>query len=309
MADPNAEELPFDNLPDDEENEEVDEEVENEDEEYEASAGTEDPEVQKAMAQGWRPKEEWDGDPEDWVDHKEFNRRGELMDRIKQQSRQLRQNEKNIEDLRQALNELGEHNKKIAEQEYKNALNDLKKQKREALDEGDSDAVIAIDDQIDDLKDTYSGDKAAKESKKENDDEDKAQTPPPEVLEWKQRNQWYDNDKVMQAAANAIGQEIYDSDPNTPINEALEEVERRIRAEFPHKFNDRQQRRKSKTLESNGSASQKKQGKQAKFTEKDLNETQRGMAKTFVESGAFESVQEYVDQLAEIGELDKQKGA
>jgi hypothetical protein len=40
------------------------------------------PDEQRAMEHGWRPKEEWEGDPEDWVSAREFNRRGELFARI-----------------------------------------------------------------------------------------------------------------------------------------------------------------------------------------------------------------------------------
>ncbi len=47
-----------------------------------------------AQKQGWRPQEAWEGDPKDWVDWPEFNRRGELIDQIRTVKHKLKENEK-----------------------------------------------------------------------------------------------------------------------------------------------------------------------------------------------------------------------
>src|SRR5690554_228223 len=46
---------------------------------------------EKARQQGWRPFEEWDGDPDDWVGAETFVVRGQLFDQQRQMKRQLRE--------------------------------------------------------------------------------------------------------------------------------------------------------------------------------------------------------------------------
>ena len=41
---------------------------------------------ERASAQGWRPKDEWDGDPDEWVSAREFVRAGELFKKIDDQT-------------------------------------------------------------------------------------------------------------------------------------------------------------------------------------------------------------------------------
>ena len=61
----------------------------------------------KARNGGWRPEGEWDGKPEDWVDYREFNVRGELMGRIQEQSGILNNQKKMLDEQKQALKDMG----------------------------------------------------------------------------------------------------------------------------------------------------------------------------------------------------------
>jgi len=61
---------------------------------------------EKAMAEGWRPKEEYQGDPEKWVDAAEFLRRGELFSKIELQSKEIKQ-------LKQTMTEFAKHHEKV----------------------------------------------------------------------------------------------------------------------------------------------------------------------------------------------------
>src|ERR1700741_158891 len=103
------------------------------------------PTQQEALAQGWVPKDEYDGDPEKFVDAGEFLRRGELFRKIESQSKEMK-------DMRKALAEMAKHNAKIREVEYQRALDTLKAEKKAALSEGDADRVVEIDDKIDLVK-------------------------------------------------------------------------------------------------------------------------------------------------------------
>ena len=56
----------------------------------------------QAREMGWRPKEEWEGEPEKWRDAKEFVERGELYGKIDSVGRELKE-------TRKALKMLQEH--------------------------------------------------------------------------------------------------------------------------------------------------------------------------------------------------------
>ena len=61
--------------------------------------------------------------------------------------------------------------------------------------------------------------------------------PDPRAQSWAEKNNWFGQDRVMTASAFAIHQQLVEEegfDPQT--NEYYTEVDKRIRSEFPHKF-------------------------------------------------------------------------
>ena len=64
------------------------------------------------------------------------------------------------------------------------------------------------------------------------------QKPDPRASEWAEENEWFGANKVMTAAAYAIDGEIREEgiDPVDSPEKYYEEVNKRIRKEFPHKF-------------------------------------------------------------------------
>src|ERR1700682_2505370 len=97
----------------------------------------------RARAEGWRPKEEWQGDPEQWRSAKEFLDRGELLGKIKSQSQEIREVKKLAESLSQ-------YNKNVFIASYEKALADLTEAKAKALDEGGKGKkVVKLDEAID----------------------------------------------------------------------------------------------------------------------------------------------------------------
>ena len=114
-----------------------------------------DPAEELASSGGWVPQDQWKGDPKDWVDAREFNYRGELMKRIQSQSSQIHAQMAETEGLKDALKVLGEHNRTIAEKEYKKAVTDLKKQRREALKEEEFDLADELEEQLEEIKEDF----------------------------------------------------------------------------------------------------------------------------------------------------------
>lgn len=260
-------------------------------------AGLSDAEL-KASEKGWVPETEWEGDPDQWRPAREFLDRGELMDRISSQTRQLNQYNNDISELKDSLSALTEHNKKIAEQEYKKAMQDLKSRKADALDLGDHSTVVEIDEQMSDLKESKKNIEVEETKPQQN-----SQQPHPEVEAWMGNNSWYNTDIVLQGAADAIAKQYMSSNPGSESNPGvvLEHVAATIKQEFPERFGQTK-RRPAATTEPSNNGSTTAKGKKMKYTTAHLTPEQKQIAKSFAKTGVM-TEQEYVNQLAEMGEI------
>lgn len=182
---------------------------------------------QRALDLGWRPKEEWDGPEEDFIDAKEFVRRQPLFEKIEQTTKALKELKKGHEALVQ-------HHIRVKETEYQRALETLKNQRKQALRDGEGDLVVAIEERMELLD----------EQKKEAVDtlkQEAAQSQdalPEEAQKWVSRNSWYETDRAMKAVADSIASEYRRkvmAGEMTPAD-VLTLMEREVRKEFPHKF-------------------------------------------------------------------------
>ncbi len=263
-------------------------------------------EESKAAESGWRPEGEWTGESESWIDARTFNMRGELLDRIKSQTSQLRGQDKKISKLETGLEKLAEHNRSMDEIAFKKALHELKGLKKDALDVADHDQVVEIDDQISELKATQ------KDSGPQSQVVEDTHGINPEVTQWIEKNDWYKTDITMRGAADALTMEIVQTYPELKGNPSavLEKVSNRLKEEFPNKFGKTRRTTTQSVAEpSDADTSTRTKGSGKKYGAKSLNEMQLQIGRTFVEAGAMKNLNEYAEQLAEIGELDAQKGA
>lgn len=174
-----------------------------------------------AKQSGWVPEEEWKGNPKEWRPAKEFNERGELLTRIKSQSREL-------SNLKQAMEFLTSQQKKQFQAGYEKAIVDLKAARTEALKEGDLVRAQDLTDKIDEIKD---------EQRTHVETQKPVQSGPSETFkEWFSSNSWYTKDRVMTPFAEKEG-EIYKREhPDSTEADMLAYVARAVRKEFPDKF-------------------------------------------------------------------------
>jgi hypothetical protein len=179
------------------------------------------PVQQEALEQGWVPKDEFDGDPERFVDAAEFLRRGELFRKIESQSKETKH-------LKAALAEMARHNAKIREQEYARAVADLKAQKKAALSEGDADKVVEIDDQLDLVKDQQ------RQATQQAVQQAIPQEVHPELQNWISNNSWYETNKGMRGWADARGAEL--AEEGKSPREVLKALEKEVKDRFKEKF-------------------------------------------------------------------------
>lgn len=270
----------------------------------------EDPEVQQARAGGWVPEDEWEGDPNDWVHAREFNRRGELMERISKQGKALSRLEKEKDELKNALKQMGEHQKKIQKLEYEKALKTLKEEKAEALEQNDYETYEELNEKYDEVKkDAQAFEEAEDELADEEDGNKEGQQLSEEdtklIQDWSKNNTWYSQDRTMTIVAGTLGDEYLEQNPGD-IQGMLKHVDREIRKEFPHKFK-RKTPNQGAAPETSGRGKSKSKGRGKKYGVNDLSDEQRSIAKTFVAQGVYKDAQEYVNELAALGELPDQQ--
>lgn len=103
-------------------------------------------EIARARKAGWRPKEEYKGDPKLWKDYKEFNKVGDqIASKLNNKIDSLSaQNEKQAEMIKQLVKAQGQ----VFKQAQEDAIKKLRAQRREAIEMGDADAVEELDDRI-----------------------------------------------------------------------------------------------------------------------------------------------------------------
>lgn len=238
------------------------------------------PTQEKALEQGWKPKDQFEGNEEEFIDAAEFVRRGELFGKIEHQSREL----KSVKD---ALNALRQHNSKIEQSAYDRALKSLKDQRRQAIVDGETDKAFQIEDQIDEAQ--KDRDRVAREAAVP-----AVQTIPPEFTAWMDKNPWYTKDKIMRVAADKIGLD-YGAEGRSPA-EVLKLVEREIKEAFPHKFTNPARERESAVEPSS------RGGSSVSRSDPSMSEDERNIMRKIVGDGTYITEAEYKKQLKQIKE-------
>jgi hypothetical protein len=235
---------------------------------------------EQARQQGWVPKDEWDGDPEDWTDAKEFVRRGELFSKISSQSGE-------IKEMKKAMAALVEHHNKVKETEFKRALEYLKQQKKAALEEGDADKLLQVDDAIDALK-------AEQSQTKQNEEKPAEKQVSPVFVNWVKANNWYLTDNNMRTFADEVGVGYFSRNQGSVSEqEVYEYVLGRVKKQFPEKF--KRQGSGVPEVES-GNGSSRGATKRDSFK---LSEEEERVMKTFVRQGIM-SKEQYIEDLRKV---------
>jgi hypothetical protein len=176
----------------------------------------------RAMDMGWRPADQFDGDPDDFIDAKEFVRRQPLFDRIEQQSRQ-------IKNVTKAMEALKTHYTQVKEVEYERALKALKEGRKTALRDGDADTFDTYDQEIQRVEEEAAKIRAAREAPIVQEE-----TMHPEFQAWVNKNRWYNDAGYMRVFADEVGQKL--AAQGMQPSDVLREVEKAVRKEFPGKF-------------------------------------------------------------------------
>lgn len=232
----------------------------------------------EAREQGWKPKEEWKGDPDKWRPAKEFVDRGELYSKIDTMGKELK-------DTKRALQMLQEHHSKVKETEYKKAVEELKALQKKHLESGDSDGYLETTEILSDLRAEQKARQVVQEITPAQID--------PRFVAWVDANKWYETKPEMRQYADIIGQGYAKQHPGIDPTEVLTYVTNEVKQRFKEAFQN-PNRDKPNSVESGGRAT-------VSSTKFEMTDEEKRVMNTFVRQGVM-SREDY------IKELKSQKG-
>lgn len=188
----------------------------------------------EARSFGWVPQDEYKGNQEDWKDADTFLRRGKeingfLRKDMEKVNAKLSQRDAELAEIRETVEEFRKYHNETEARAYKKALDDLKKQKVEAIEQGDGVRVVEIDDEIDKYKEAQKPiDKPKPKADSNNYDA--------EYVEWATSNTWYVTSPELKQLAELFGQEITAKSPEKKGKAFLDEVTQKVKEAAPEFF-------------------------------------------------------------------------
>jgi hypothetical protein len=203
-----------------------------------------------ARANGWRPREQFKGDPEKWVPADVFVARGlENPDMLRannsilvqKMDRMERQNATVVNGLKAQLDEtlgtvatMTTMMRTSEQRAYERARRELKAEQAKAVETGDTATFQRLDTEIEQLEKT----KPAEPPPKPAQTQPVPGTPPPvppEAQAFFQRNPWYHQNPDLMKEADIIHMGLLAARKDLSLEDNLAEVERRIKAQFPER--------------------------------------------------------------------------
>lgn len=260
----------------------------------------ESPYEEKALARGWRPKEEFEGDPEEWVDAKTFVEKGELMDIIHTTRRDRKRVEEELNALKGTVGELRDHYEKMAKSEVESKLKELRKERREALRVEDLETADELEDRIDEIR-------QQKTKLEQQEVEQPAPEQPvlsPEVQQWLNNNPWanenssgFQQDIASEAYLLLQAEVARTGDRST---RSLDVVKSKMEKLYPERFSSRT--RATTSVDSSQTTNGTGKGSVGNLSRR-MSEDQRRIGMRFVELGTHKNLEAYAKELKELGEL------
>ena len=243
-----------------------------------------DPVEQKASTMGWKPKEEWEGDPNEWRSAKEFVDRQSLFDKIdslKSTIWELKKDYKNVFD-------------KVSQSErarYDSEIAQLKAERKQAAKEGDTEKVVEISERLEVAQ-------AAPPQPQTN-----TQGPDPTFETWVKENSWYNTKPNLKEDADDFGIAYKTKNPNATFQQVLDHVTKKVKE--LHKDEFATKKPAASAVESGTGIPAKKA---VKVSEADLSDMEKQVMNNFVKLKIYgdipvaEAKAKYIASLAKAKE-------
>lgn len=208
----------------------------------------------RARAQGWRPKTEYRGPPERWVDAENFlNASEEFMGVARERNRALESKlskahdeitslNGKVDNLTQVLTDFREFASYGEKRAYDKAIRELTERRNVAVQHADVDAFKAVDAEIAELNKSI---QPVAEERKAKVEVPKAQVetptavvPPPDplLLAWIDENPWFNSDGVLNSLARALDTDMERQRPGLARRDRWNAVKAEVQRRFPEKF-------------------------------------------------------------------------
>jgi hypothetical protein len=245
----------------------------------------------KAAEFGWVPKDQFKGNEEDWKPAEEFLKRGEEIngflrknnERLEQKNQRLAAE---LAEIRNTIDEFRQFHKETLAQATKRAIEDLKKQQAEALEQGDGQRFVEINEQIETIK--TESKTPAKEEKKPSQE---VIFTPQELNSWNKKNTWYGQNQEMSEFADEVADVLLIKQPNLRGEEFLDALTKRVKKEFPEAFENPARQ----TPDVSGSGEVRGSGNSKKKSYENLPPEAKKACDNFVRRGLI-TKEEYVSQ-------------
>ena len=254
---------------------------------------TESPVEEAARGQGWVPEEEWDGDPTQWRDAQVFLERGEYFKTMGSQKKQ-------IDKLNAVVENIASIQAATREDERQRVLQELSEKKVSAMEEGEFERVATIDNEMNKIR---SEPAMAVPNVQGQNEELYTQN---KIAEYIDNNQWYRTNSDMRQYADSLAVGFRTGNPNATIDDVLEYTDREVKIRYPEQFGG-QVPSASPVASTRRTTKPSPNGAQKKKTLDDLPAGSREMyaqiGQSFVDAGAVDSIDEYIEELDRIGEL------
>lgn len=212
---------------------------------------------QRARNMGWLPKEEFRGNPDNWVGADKFVEMAEtslphlkgtlkvMEDKMAEQTKLLEQQDKKFESLQQDLSDFVQFSRASEQRAYDKAMTDLQEKQLKAKTDGDLDAFVEATEGIDNLLKTHpavTGEdrpkgSAGQQKTVEQQYQDWIGAEPNAFEDWVAENQWFHNDYELHSEALKIDQFLqqkYGFSKSRSFR--LQEMGKMVKDRFPEKF-------------------------------------------------------------------------
>ena len=254
---------------------------------------TESPVEEAARGQGWVPEEEWDGDPTQWRDAQVFLERGEYFKTMGTQKKQ-------IDKLNAVVEKMASIQAKTREDERQRVLAELSDKKVSAMEDGEYERVATIDNEMSKVRAEPAMVVPNVEGQSE---QEYTQN---KIADYIDNNSWYRTNSDMRQYADSLAVGFRTGNPNATIDDVLEYTDREVKIRYPEQFGG-QVPSASPVASTRRTTKPSPNGAQKKKTLDDLPAGSREMyaqiGQSFVDAGAVDSIDEYIEELDRIGEL------
>ena len=245
-----------------------------------------DPAEAEARLIGWRPREEYTGPEERWKTAEEFLEEGKhingfLRKDLDKLRSELARRDASLAEMKQAIQEFSAHHEKTVKAEYERAVRDLRAARKQALRENDGETVVQLEEQLEALGPPPTPRRPTQPAPNLAQD--------PVWVDWLGENDWFQKDPKRRGLANGYSEILRAEQPELVGRPFLDEVTRRVQADFPELFGQARSRPQQVLTGGRGSAAPSGRKSYA-----DLPAEAREACDKFVRLGLVKSKEDYV---------------